>query len=84
MNPNTYQRLFGYQHAFDSRLVLALTIAVAAVLSLTPLIFEYLKRSGKLNEKLQHELWMRWISWVVLAPLMIGPVLLALPQPFSR
>jgi phosphatidate cytidylyltransferase len=76
VNPSTYQRLFGYRHAFDSRLVLGLTIAVVAVLSLAPLVFEYLKRNGKLNEKLQHELWMRWISWVVLAPLMIGPVLL--------
>jgi phosphatidate cytidylyltransferase len=76
VNPGTYQRLFGYQHAFDSRLVLGLTIAVVAVLSLTPLIFLYLQRIGKLSEKLRRELWMRWISWAILAPLMIGPVLL--------
>jgi phosphatidate cytidylyltransferase len=76
VNPGTYQRLFGYRHAFDSRLVLGLTIAVVAVLSLTPFVFQLLKQTGKLNEKLRHELWMRWISWVILAPLMIGPVLL--------
>lgn len=76
MNPDTYQRLFGYRHAFDSRLVLGLTIAVATALSLTPLVFQYLERTGKLNEKFRRELWMRWISWVILAPLMIGPLLL--------
>jgi phosphatidate cytidylyltransferase len=76
VNPSTYQRLFGYQHAFDSGLVLALTIAIVAVLSLTPFIFQFLEHTGKLNEKLRHELWMRWVSWVILAPLMIGPVLL--------
>jgi phosphatidate cytidylyltransferase len=76
VNPGTRQRLFGFHHAFDSRLVLGMTIGVVAVLTLTPMIFLLLKKLGQFNEKLYRELWFRWISWVVLAPLMIGPVLL--------
>jgi phosphatidate cytidylyltransferase len=76
VTPIIRERFFGYRHAFSSRLVLVLTIIVVAVLSIAPFVFQYLKRRGKLSEKLQHELWIRWISWVVLAPLMIGPVLL--------
>lgn len=76
MNPSTRQRLFGFYHAFDSRLVLGLTIAVAAILILTPLIYLILEKKGKFNEKLRRELWERYLSWLVLAPLIIGPVLL--------
>ena len=76
MNPSTRQRLFGFNHAFDSRLVLALTIAVVGILILTPLIFWILQKLGKLNDKLRRELWERYVSWLILAPLIIGPVLL--------
>jgi phosphatidate cytidylyltransferase len=76
VNAITRQRLFGFQHAFDSPLVLGLTIAVAAILILTPMVFLILQRMGKLNEKLSRELWERYVSWLILAPLIIGPVLL--------
>jgi phosphatidate cytidylyltransferase len=76
LNPSTRQRLFGYQHAFDSRLVLGLTIAVAGILVLTPLIFLILQKTLKPGEKLRRELWQRYFSWLILAPLLIGPVLL--------
>jgi phosphatidate cytidylyltransferase len=76
VNPQSQERLFGYRHAFDSPLVLGLTIAVAAILALTPLIFFALDKSGKLNDKLRGELWARYFSWLILAPLMIVPVLL--------
>jgi phosphatidate cytidylyltransferase len=76
VSPSTRQRLFGYQHAFDSRLVLVMTVAIAAILILTPVVFLILKRREKITKKLAGELWARYISWLILAPLIIGPVLL--------
>jgi phosphatidate cytidylyltransferase len=76
VNQNTRQRLFGFNHAFDSKLVLGLTIGVAAILILTPVIFRILQKKGKLNDKLRRELWERYFSWLILAPLIIGPILL--------
>jgi phosphatidate cytidylyltransferase len=76
VNPQTRARLFGYQFAFTSPLVLGLSIAVLAVLVITPVIFILLGTRGKLDAKLRGELWARYCSWLVLVPLMIGPVLL--------
>jgi phosphatidate cytidylyltransferase len=76
MNPRAHDRLFNFRHAFDSRLVLGLTIGVVVILAITPVIFGRLKKSGKIDEKLHQELWARYVSWLVLAPLVIGPVLL--------
>ncbi|HEX4123317.1 MAG TPA: phosphatidate cytidylyltransferase, partial [Tepidisphaeraceae bacterium] len=76
MNPQTRERLFGFRHAFDSPLVLGLTVAVAGILILTPIIFLILQKAGKLDDKLRRELWERYVSWLILAPLIIGPVLL--------
>lgn len=76
MNEQTHQRLFGVSTAFDSGLVVGLTLAVIAILILTPIAFFILNRLGKLNDKLRGELWARYVSWLILAPLIIGPVLL--------
>jgi phosphatidate cytidylyltransferase len=76
VTPSTNQRLFEFRGAFDSPLVLGLTIVVVAILVATPVIFYLLARRGKLNDKLRKELWDRYISWLILAPLIVGPVLL--------
>jgi phosphatidate cytidylyltransferase len=76
MTQRTYDRLFDFHSAFDSRLVAGLTIAVVGILIVTPLIFAILSKAGKINDKLRGELWARYFSWLILAPLMIGPVLL--------
>ena len=76
MTAATHERLFGVRNAFDSGLVLGLTIAVVSILIATPIAFRLLDRAGKLNEKLRRELWERYISWLILAPLIIGPILL--------
>src|SRR5947209_18344658 len=48
---------------------------IAAALAVTPLIFVVLDKAGKLKPALRTDLWTRYKSWLVLAPLMIGPLL---------
>ena len=55
---------------------LGLVTGIAVALAAAPLIFIALGAMGKLSEKLHADLWTRWRSWLVLAPLMAGPVLL--------
>jgi phosphatidate cytidylyltransferase len=49
---------------------------IAATLAVTPLIFLVLDKAGKLSPALRTDLWTRYKSWLVLAPLMVGPLLL--------
>jgi len=48
---------------------------IAAVLLITPLLFLMLDKAGKLTPALRTDLWTRYKSWLVLAPLMVGPLL---------
>ena len=48
--------------------------SVATALAVTPLIFLALDKVGKLTDTLRHDLWTRYKSWLVLAPLMIVPL----------
>ncbi len=76
MNPETRQRLFGTATAFDSPFVLEMTLAVAGILAITPIVFLILSAAGKIEPAQRRELWKRYFSWLILVPLMIGPVLL--------
>lgn len=70
------ERLFGFHHAFDSPVTLWITIAVVAVLVLAALVIWLLRATGKTSSALHDELVKRVISWAVMAPLLLGPVLL--------
>ena len=48
---------------------------IAAALALTPLIFIALQAMGKVSPELRADLWTRYKSWLVLAPLMVVPLL---------
>ena len=48
---------------------------IAAALALTPLIFLALQAAGKTTPELRADLWTRYKSWLVLAPLMVVPLL---------
>jgi phosphatidate cytidylyltransferase len=48
---------------------------IAAALALTPLIFLALDATGKLSPELRTDLWTRYKSWLILAPLMVAPLL---------
>ncbi len=43
---------------------------IVATLAITPLIFVLLDKAGKLKPALRTDLWTRYKSWLVLAPLM--------------
>jgi phosphatidate cytidylyltransferase len=54
---------------------LGITVGIAAALLATPLIFLTLEKAGKLSPALRSDLWTRYKSWLILAPLMVGPLL---------
>ena len=77
MNAFTHQRLFDTRSAFHDPFVLAVVIAIVALLAVTPVpILVVGRRETAKQSGLVKDLWQRWISWLILAPLMIGPVLL--------
>jgi phosphatidate cytidylyltransferase len=55
---------------------LGIVSTVIAILAICPVVFLALDRRGKMSEKLRTDLWTRWRSWLVLAPFMLGPILL--------
>ncbi|OWK44383.1 phosphatidate cytidylyltransferase [Fimbriiglobus ruber] len=76
MSPEARERLFGAGHAFDHPVVLVATLAVAALLLLTPVVVWLLVRFGRIDAKLRTELMLRYWSWTVLTPLIAAPILL--------
>src|SRR5438105_6821366 len=76
MNPATRERLFGFRHAFDSPVTLWITIAVIAALLIAAIIIWLLRAAGRTSDKLHDELVKRVVSWAVMTPLLLGPVLL--------
>jgi len=52
-----------------------ITAAIVAMLIVAPLIFLVLGKAGKLTPSLRSDLWTRYRSWLILAPIMIGPLL---------
>ncbi|HEY5753751.1 MAG TPA: phosphatidate cytidylyltransferase [Chthoniobacterales bacterium] len=49
--------------------------AIAVGLAVIPLMLLLLEKTFKLGDKLQVELWMRYKSWLILAPLLVVPLL---------
>lgn len=54
---------------------LRIAAGIAVALAITPLIFLLLEKTGKLSDKLRADLWTRYKSWLILAPLMVFPLL---------
>jgi phosphatidate cytidylyltransferase len=76
LDPVSANRLFGWRHAFDHPVTVALIAGTGAILVVAPLIFVALSRTGAIGEKLRRELWLRYGSWLVLVPALGVPVLL--------
>ncbi|MGI9113597.1 MAG: phosphatidate cytidylyltransferase [Chthoniobacterales bacterium] len=76
MNSATRERLFGFQHAFDSPVILWITVSTAAVLVLAASAIWLLHSARRTSDKLHDELVKRVFSWAVIAPLLLVPVLL--------
>jgi phosphatidate cytidylyltransferase len=73
---DTWNRLFGFRHAFDEPVVVFIVGALCAGLALAPLAIWLLGRAGRLNSSLKDDLWRRYFSWLAMIPLVVGPVLL--------
>jgi phosphatidate cytidylyltransferase len=76
MNSAAWERLFGAWHAFDHSITTVVTVAVAALLVLTPVVIWLLSWRGRIDAKLKGELMLRYRSWLVLTPLILVPILL--------
>ena len=76
MNPAARDRLFGYHHAFDQRVVLILVLVIGGILIAAPLVMLLLARLGRTSAAMRGELLRRYLSWLVIAPAVIVPVLL--------
>ena len=75
MNNATWQRLFGFRHAFDDPVTVVLTLAVAALLLLAPLLIFITTRAAKSTADKKKELWDRYRSWIWLVLLILIPIL---------
>jgi len=62
--------------AFANPATVGITVFLAALLAITPVVFAILQRMGRLTPALRKELYARYFSWLVIVPLMVAPVLL--------
>lgn len=62
--------------AFDHPATIGITALLAALLAMAPLIILALDRLGRLTPTLRGELYARYLSWLVLVPLIVLPILL--------
>jgi phosphatidate cytidylyltransferase len=76
MTIQSRDRLFSPAHAFDHPVVLWTTVGIAGVLILAIAATLVMSRLNLIDGKLRSELVRRILSWAVIAPLVIGPVLL--------
>jgi phosphatidate cytidylyltransferase len=72
----TRERLFGYQHAFDHPVTLGIAVGLAVVLAATPLLILLLAGRGKVGPGQRTELRRRYLSWLIIIPLLGIPILL--------
>ena len=70
------ERLFGFSHAFDHPVTVIVTTIVVVVLAMSPILIGAMARQGRITVDHRQELMLRWRSWLVMTPLMLGPVLL--------
>ena len=70
------ERLLGWSHAFDHPVSRWISIGVGAALIVALLVIAILSATGRIRDPFRKELWKRTLAWGVMAPLLIGPVLL--------
>lgn len=68
-------RIASWQDAFGSPVTCALVIAVVVVVFAAAVAIMLVSATGRASPAMRHELWLRLGSWLLLLPLMIGPVL---------
>ncbi|SIO27061.1 phosphatidate cytidylyltransferase [Singulisphaera sp. GP187] len=76
MSGTAWERLFGWRHVFDDRAVVLIVAVLAGALALAPLIILALDRAGRLSPALKADLRSRYLSWLIMVPVIVLPVLL--------
>ncbi len=75
MNEAVRERLFGWRHAFDEPFTLWATVGLLVVAWSAPLAVWGLHAAGRLSEKAYCELRARCLTWAILVPVLLVPVL---------
>jgi phosphatidate cytidylyltransferase len=75
MSDTTWQRLFGFRHAFDHPVTVVVTLTAAVLLVLAPLLIFITTRAAKSTAEKRKELWDRYRSWIWLALCILIPIL---------
>ncbi|HEX4645757.1 MAG TPA: phosphatidate cytidylyltransferase, partial [Verrucomicrobiae bacterium] len=77
MNAMLHDKIFDYRNAFNHPVTAGITLGIIAILVLTPVVMMLLSALGRIGDSQREELFKRYRTWLILAPLMIGPVLLS-------
>ena len=65
--------------AFDHPVTIWITVGIGAALIVALLVIAILSATGVVKDPFRKELWKRTLAWAVMAPILIGPVLLGRP-----
>ncbi|HEX8312626.1 MAG TPA: phosphatidate cytidylyltransferase [Chthoniobacteraceae bacterium] len=76
MDAITFQRLFGAGDAFNHPVTVAITAIIFAGLVIAFAVIKVLGATRRISPELHIELTKRTVAWAVMAPLLVGPVLL--------
>jgi phosphatidate cytidylyltransferase len=76
VNASTRARLFRYDQAFDHPVTLWVTVAITILLVLAPLVVLLLAHKNIASKESCKELLQRCVSWIIIVPLLLGPILL--------
>jgi phosphatidate cytidylyltransferase len=76
MTAATRERLFGFGAALDDPATVGMVVAVAIAVGLMPIALRILVRTGKVGGPLEEEIRRRYRSWLILIPILAGPILL--------
>jgi phosphatidate cytidylyltransferase len=72
----TFERFFSPQQAFEHRVTIVITAGLLVAQVVAPLVIKFLALRGWISDARQKQLWIRWSSWLVMLPVLIGPILL--------
>ena len=75
MNPDTWSRLFGWQNAFDHAVTRGIFVLLVGLLIVAAMLIMLLRLLGKSSDTLHRELVSRYLSWLVLVPMIVVPIL---------
>ncbi len=76
MRLSTHERLFNPTYAFEHPVTCWVTVALVIALAASPLVIRSLAAAGRISDAHRKELWIRWRSWLIMTPLLVGPILL--------